>query len=253
MAFQSSSRVRSPVYTILFSCLILSLALSACGRLAGFSGFDGAEEPGPGDGENQDEGAFEPLDLSDGEDQTGAGDDVPPVSLSCPAEPMEISMFVHHTWNFSPNRDTEMMSVEGSTGLLAGCSLTVVRDKVTMEDCVVPFTNHGNLETDEGKCDIKANGFAVIVLEDGICEDGVITLTLSETLDPDEEYGGSMNCPNISQPYIPFYPPSITTREFQIQVGGMSATETVDPDLSGQFQYSKEWTLVSKDLELPEE
>lgn len=245
MAFQSSSRVRSPVYTILFSCLILSLALSACGRLADFTGFDG--------GEDQGEGGFEPLDLSDGEDQSSSGDDVPPVSLSCPAEPMEISMFVHHTWNFSPNRETEMMSVEGSTGPLAGCSLTVVRDKVTMEDCVVPFTNQGYLETDAGTCDITANGFALIALEDGFCEDGVITLTLSETLDPDEEYGGSMNCPNISQPYIPFYPPSLTTREFQIQIGGMSATETVDPDLSGQFQYSKEWTLVSKDLEMPEE
>lgn len=253
MSYQPVSSVTKSVFLFMILGLILILALSACGRLAGDLGNDGGEEPVPGEGEDQGEGGFEPLDISVEEDQPVEGDDVPPVAISCPAEPMEINMFLHHTWNFAPNRQTEMMSADGRTGTLADCSLVVHRDKVSMEDCVIPFDNSGYLESDQGRCNINAHGFALISLEDGFCKDGVITLTFSEILDSDQGYGGTLNCPGFSSPYIPFYPPSLTTREFHIQQGGMSATETMDPDLSGQFRYSKEWTLVSEDLELPEE
>jgi len=196
------------------------------------------------------------LESDDGGEQAGAsdsGEEIPPVWVHCPADPIEVTMFVHHTWNFSPNRETDKMSVDGRTGELASCTITVHGSQVEMADCQIPITNNGYIKTDDGMCDITASGFALISLEEGVCEDGVILLTLTESLDPDAGYDGAMNCPDISQPYIPFYPPSLTTREFPIQVGGMSASESMDPDLSNQFRYSKEWTLISDAFPFPEE
>jgi hypothetical protein len=74
--------------------------------------------------------------------------------------------------------------------------------------------------------------------EDTSSDGGKITITIVETIDPDSG-SGSMNCPNTSQPYFPFFSFSRTTREFYIQVGGAEASGSVDPDLSGQFMYNK--------------
>ncbi len=186
-------------------------------------------------------------------DSSDSGADVPPVWAHCPADPIEVTMFVHHTWNFSPNRETEKMSVDGRTGELASCAMTIHGSQVEMADCIIPITNTGFMKSDDGMCDITASGFALISLEEGVCQDGVIVLTLTETMDPGAGYDGAMNCPDISQPYIPFYPPSLTTREYAIQVGGMSATESMNPDLSNQFRYTKEWTLISDAFPFPEE
>lgn len=238
-----------------YFCLLLTvcLLLSACSALSKPSTASQGEEPV----ENQDtsgrmvEGEDQGSSRSAEGDRERGGDDIPPVWAHCPAEPMKMTMFIHHTWNFSPNREIEMMSVDGSTGALASCPMTVHKNEVTLEDCLIPITNTGFIQTDAGLCDISASGFAVITLEGGHCRDGVITLTISEDLDPDAGYEGAMNCPERSQPYIPYYPPSLTTRDFPLQVGGMSAAETADPDLSMQFQYSKEWTLISEELSLP--
>lgn len=245
------STIKKPL-VCLFLLIYLSGMLGACAVLDGGSvlqdqdAAQGDQTQGSVDGDSD-----ELAENHQAEDDAGAGDDVPPVWVSCPAEPMEISMFIHHTWNFSPNRDTEMMSVDGRTGALASCPLTVHRGKVSMKDCIVPVTNGGFIQTEDGKCSISTSGFAEISLESGFCRDGVITLTLVESLDPDAGYQGTMSCPNVSQPYIPVYPPSLSTLEFHLQTGGISAVESADPDLSMQFQYNKEWTLISKDMSYP--
>ncbi len=255
MKFHSVLHLRKPFFHAFFLFLIFSLIFGACSVLAESPGVEEGAESVPGEeSEDQGTGGKEGDPVSDpaGGGQSASEGEIPPAWAHCPAEAMEISMFIHHIWNFSPNRDAEQMSVDGSTGPLANCSLTVHKGNVSMEDCIIPITNTGFVQTDDGKCDITSSGFAVISLEEGFCQDGVITLTISEVLDPDAGYDGAMNCPNISQPYLPFYPPSLTTREFHIQQGGMSATESMNPDLSGQFKYDKEWTLVSEELPLPE-
>jgi len=251
---------RNPNHNIRSICLVFILLLlislfSAACSLPVVSG--SADKPSGQEEEGNtlatQEQALEPGDEGSGSDSSDSGENVPPVWIHCPADPIEVSMFIHHTWNFSPNRETEQMSVDGRTGALASCPITVHGSQVKMEDCLIPITNSGYVKTDDGMCDVTSSGFALISLEEGFCEDGVITLTLTENLDTEEGYEGAMNCPNTSQPYLPFFPPSITTREYPIQTGGMSATEAMDPDLTNQFRYSKEWTLVSDAFPYPEE
>lgn len=241
-------------YLALVVLLLISMIIAACSLTAAPESKDepsGQEEEGYNLAAQ--EQALEAGDEGSGIGSSDSGEDVPPVWFHCPADPIKVSMFVHHTWNFSPNRETEQMSVDGRTGALASCTLTVDGSQVNMGDCLIPITNSGYVKTDDGMCDVTTSGFARISLEEGFCRDGVITLTLTENLDTEEGYEGAMNCPNTSQPYIPFFPPSITTREYPLQTGGMSATESMDPDLTNQFRYSKEWTLISDAFPYPEE
>ncbi len=46
-------------------------------------------------------------------------------------------------------------------------------------------------------CDLTASGSALIEFEDGYCEDGVVTVTIFETLETDVTYDGAMNCPEM--------------------------------------------------------
>jgi len=236
---------------ILIFIIILSLSLIA----AGCSVLQNASQPA-GDSESE----FETIDLSgeDGDSDDSEADDSsgssesPPVMAHCPAEPMAMSLILNHTWDFSPNRDLEMMKVDGKTAPFVSCPLSVHGSKVTMEDCYFPFTSTGFVNTDAGPCDITASGDAVLSVEGAYCEDGKVTLTIIETIDTNVETSGAMNCPNKSQPYIPFYPFSGTTRTFAIVVGGFEQSEDMNPDLSNQFQYHKEWVLQSQDLPIPD-
>jgi hypothetical protein len=214
--------------------------------------------PQPTDGGEDD---LEMIDLSgeDGDSDDSDGDFSPddselPLSayIICPPNPMAMVLIVNHTWDFSPNRDLEKMKVDGKTAPFAACPLSVHGSQVTMEDCIFPFTSTGYVNTDAGQCDITASGDAILSVEGAGCDDGKITLTIIETIDTDGGTSGAMNCPNKSQPYIPFYPFSGTTRTFPIIVGGFEQTEDMDPDLSGQFKYHKEWVLQPKDLPIPE-
>ncbi|NQS90835.1 MAG: hypothetical protein HQ574_00365, partial [Chloroflexi bacterium] len=178
--------------------------------------------------------------------------DVSSLALVCPKDPTEFVLFLSHTWDFSPNRDLEKMRVDGQTAPFVSCPLTVQGSKVTMKDCFFPITNTGFILTDDGSCDISASGDAILSADEPYCENGKVIITFIESIDPDATTNGAMNCPNKSQPYIPFYPPSITTRTFDIAVGGHTQTEDMNPDLSNQFKYHKEWTLFSKDFPMPE-
>ena len=232
--------------------LLLALAILVCVSLVsgGCSILKGAADP------DQDGGQF-----TSQEQALESGDDAPlddpgdvsSAALACPKDLTEFVLFATHTWDFSPNRELELMKVEGQTGASSPCPFSVSGNTVIMEQCKVPITNTGFIQTDAGPCDITASGTAWISIEDASCEGGVITMTIVETIDPDSG-SGAMNCPETSQPYFPTFPFSRTTREFHIQVGGAEASESVDPDLTGQFMYNKNWTVHSEALgsELPE-
>jgi hypothetical protein len=234
-------------HTLLILCLIFTLLFAGCNVLQNVG------QPSGGDD------VFDEIDLSgdgdvadypdDGED-TSADEVPPPAAIVCPKGPEEFVLFVSHTWDFSPNRDVEKMKINGKTESSSPCPLTVAGSTVLMEECRVPITNTGFMQTDGGSCDISASGAALISIENAFCENGQVTMTIFETIDSDSG-SGSMNCPNKSQPYFPFFPYSGTTRTFTIQVGGSIKTEDMDPDLSNQFKYNKEWTLHGPGLDSP--
>jgi len=236
------TRKTSNLVLIFIITLCLSMIMAGCSVLQNVSQ--------PTDGGEDD---LEMIDLSgeDGDSDDLEGEDtsdvseVPSIMLTCPAEPMAMVLIVNHTWDFSPNRDLEKMKVDGKTAPFVSCPLSVHGNQVTMEECIIPFTSNGYVNTDAGQCDITASGDAILSVEWAVCEDGKITLTIIETIDTNTETNGAMNCPNKSQPYIPFYPYSGTTRTFPIVVGGFEQSEDMDPDLSGQFKYHKEWVLQS--------
>ena len=237
---------RSKPTQLIAILIIATLAITGC------AGLQTAGQPGGSLGDD----AFEEIDLSgegdvagypdDGEDSPSP-DDMPVVQAHCPAELTEFVLFLTHSWDFSPNRELDKIKVSGQTQPSSPCPFSVAGSTVIMEECRVSITNTGFIQTDDGPCDITASGTALVMIDDAACLDGVITMTIEESLDPDSG-SGAMNCPNRSQPYFPFYPFSRTTREFQIQMGGATATEAVDPDLSGQFMYNKAWTVHSEKL-----
>jgi hypothetical protein len=218
--------------------IVILLVLSACDILSLLPrGMDaGNGEPG------QEEG--------DSDEIPEPGDQNPPVAISCPSEPTQFTLFVSHTFDYSPGRNTQMMLISGSSGLSSPCSLTVDRERVTAQDCFIPYTNAGTVNTDAGPCQHDGQGQAILSIE-GSCSDGELTLTLTEMPDASAGLGGTLNCPQVSEPYVTFYPPSITTRTFVIQVGGYEATEDANPDISNSFTYHKSWTLYSQDLLSP--
>jgi hypothetical protein len=184
------------------------------------------------------------------EQALGAEGDVSSAALACPSDLTEFVLFATHTWDFSPGRELDLMKVEGQTGASSPCPFSVAGNTVIMEECTVPISNTGFIQTDAGPCDITASGAALISIEDASCEDGVITMTIVESINPDTG-SGAMNCPETSQPYFPLFPFSRTTRTFHIQVGGVEASESVDPDMSGQFMYNKTWSVHSETMGSP--
>jgi hypothetical protein len=231
--------------------IILALFLSACGvfQIAGKSSSSQADD------------VFDEIDLSSDSSDSGgsegesdsSADDIPVESLVegiCPKKGNDMPGFflIVHSWDFSPNRDLEMMKVVGQTAEATMCPITVNGSSVSAKTCLVPITNTGFVKTDDGMCDIQASGYAAIDFEDGFCEEGMVTVTITESLDADAGHSGAMNCPDTSQPYIPFYPPSITTASFEIKSDGFTFSESMDPDISNQFKYDKKWNLMFDDL-----
>ena len=232
---------------VLTIILVFALLLTACSILSA-AGEGSEEESLPPDKE---EPSSE--NLTSQEQALDSGDDIPLEPLVdglCPKEGNEMTGFflIVHSWDFSPNRELEMMKVNGQTAEVSMCPMKLVGTKFSAKPCSVPFNNTGFIKTDDGMCDISASGSALIEFEDGYCEDGVVTVTVVENLDTDAAYNGAMNCPNVSQPYPPTYPPSRTTVRFEVASSGTTASESLDPDLTNQFKYDKKWTLLFDDL-----
>jgi hypothetical protein len=169
--------------------------------------------------------------------------------IKCPEDATPYKLQLNHTFDFSPNRQTDQMQVTGHTSENAWCLVNVDGIKVEAEDCIVDFDFNGFVQGDDGKCDILGSSTALISI-DGECMPGVkgaefaeIYLTITETGNPDAMGGGTLDCPNYSGPYIGFYPPSFYIATFLV-------TDTPDydtdngPDLTGQFEYQKKYTLI---------
>lgn len=245
---RSQAGIRSgQILVTLCAVLAVLLLFSACSTSALTWQQDGEGPPPENALATQEQGLEEEAPASSGEGDLG--EDIPPVSLVeglCPKEGNSIEAFflVVHSWDFSPNRDLSLMKVDGQTDPMSSCRIIISGSKVSGEPCLVPITTSGYLQTDDGKCDLQATGYARIEFEKGSCEDGVVTVTIVENLDPDAGYDGAMNCPEISQPYAPVYPISRSTHSFTIKAQGDVASKTADPDETGQFRYEKKWNLM---------
>jgi len=199
---------------------------------------------------NFDLGNFDPEDFLpedfDIPDLDEFGEPEEPVSGSgiCPSQPTEYVLMVDHTWDFSINRDTENMKVDGWTDSNSECTVIIEGSQVNMPNCVVPISNEGFIQTDAGPCSITAYGYLEITLDNPRCEAGVVVARIIDVIDPDMESGGEMICPGSTQTYFPFYPFSNSAAQFRLQPGGDILVEEADPDVSNQFKYHKEWMLV---------
>lgn len=258
----STSTKHSSFFLVLALIACCSVLLSGCGQGL-------LSQPDPGSGE---EGAFDEIDLSgssgdadnggegeDGSAEENVDDGPKPVMLSCPAEPMNFNLELHHTWDFSPNRDTKQFKIDGETAVLVFCPLTIYKETVTMPQCWFPVTNNGTINTDAGPCTINATGGGYLEMVRGKCKDGVVTITVLETVDADAGLTGENDCPKAVEPFFAFYPASQNTLTYFIAVGGETVTiqgeraVTADEmDISGAYHYTKEWTLYTPDLPLPE-
>ena len=253
-------RSKRPIWFVGF-VFILSLMVVSCSVLTSLSQSSrGSSDPDKQSGsqeqvlasEDEEEGASgESGEGESGDRDDGDGEDedseIADLTLPvCPEKPTEFILDIAHTWDFSPNRDLEQMRVDGQTAASAFCPLTVSGSTVIMEDCRIPYTTSGFVQTDEGPCDIHASGVAIISADEPYCKKGEIVITFIESVDTDAMSVGALNCPGYSGPFFTYFPYSLTTRAFHIQSGGDTQYEDADPDISLQFRYHKEWTLHSE-------
>lgn len=214
--------------------------MPACALLP--AGLPGAGGPSQGDSTTQ-----PPSGQADNEGQSGEGPE--PAAAACPNKPQQAFLFISHTFDWSPNRDKSVAEINGQTEASAPCPVTIDGDKVTAGPCMVSYSNTGVVHGSDGDCQVQGQGQAEVDIE-GSCQQGVVTLTITE-FPADESPGATLTCPGKTTPYVTYYPPSLTTRTFQIQVGGADASEDANPDLTNQFSYHKTWSLRIEGLTSP--
>jgi hypothetical protein len=169
--------------------------------------------------------------------------EIDPVALTCPMEPLSGKLEINHSFDWSPNRDTENILVQGSTDEGVWCLVTVTGGKVVVDECVITYSNNGYFKGNNGECTVLGTGTAAVEVT-GSCKDGQLNLEISEYID-EAELGVSMTCPGgFSQPYPTFYPFTLKEATFFIQVEGSTVTERVAEDLSHSYSYNKSWTLI---------
>ena len=151
----SLSTLRLKLVLVLSILLCIAILISGCGILSG-----GKSSSDPDGNYTSQEQALE----SDDGDMDIPSDetDLEPVALTCPSEMTEFVLFASHTWDFSPNREVDQMKVDGQTSPSSPCPFSVAGSTVIMEECHVPITNTGFIQTDDGPCDITASGEALI-------------------------------------------------------------------------------------------
>jgi hypothetical protein len=138
-------RSRSRLVLILSILIGLSLAISGCSILGA--------APDPVDPDYE---------YTSQEQALESGDDIERAALVCPKDMTKFALFPAHTWDFSPSRDLELMKINGQTEALSPCPFSVAGSTVIMEECHVPITNTGFIQTDDGPCDITASGMAFV-------------------------------------------------------------------------------------------
>jgi len=240
--------IKSGTWLALFLVLVLCMAACTGAQRAlnqveqqlqgGGDTSDGEGQASEGDGGG--EGA-------QGEDATGgeepSGDDIGFVNLNCPEGPVPVKLEIGHNFNYSPNRETDVYSVNATTNSGAWCMLTIAGSKVTAEPCNFTYHYEGFVVAEEVVCQIVGDGRAGLEIT-GQCKDGRVKLTLSEYAD-DEGLSGTLSCPGAPPvEYGTAYPLSQTIATFAIALGGYTITEWDDPDDTGQFAYFKSWKLI---------
>jgi len=219
--------------------LILLLSLSACNA--------------PQDSEDDAvQGELSSQEQALGSDDSSEGtnpDDIGPAHVKCPESEIPYKLQLNHTFDFSPNRQTELMQVSGKTTSDAWCLVFISGTSVQADDCLVGYDYSGYIQGSDGKCDVSGSSTALISIE-GECMPGVqgsefaeIYLTITETENPDGDISGALNCPGHSGAYIGFYPPSFFIATFPVADTASYDTDP-GPDLTGQFEYSKKYILT---------
>ena len=191
--------------------------------------------------------------LEGGDGSSESGGEPEPLALACPTEGMVYKLQFNHSWEFKPAGQGELMTVTGHTTPDAWCLVYSKGATVEAEPCVIGYQYSGFIQTSDGKCSIEGASTALIEFE-GECmqapanSDGVaeLYLTIIETQDPDGDLSGALNCKDYTGPYLGFYPPSHSTMNFAITRGGSTQTDNID--LTGQFNFSKSWTLTPSSM-----
>ncbi|MCJ7823638.1 MAG: hypothetical protein MUP44_01930 [Anaerolineales bacterium] len=187
-----------------------------------------------------------------GSDESSEGsnpDDSGPARVLCPEQEIPYKLQFNHTFDFSPNRQTEIMRVTGQTTADAWCLVFISGTSVQADDCIVGYDYTGYIQGSDAKCDVSGSSTALISIE-GECMPGVqgsefaeIYLTIMETENPDGDISGALNCPGHSGTYIGFYPPTFFIATFPVTDTAAYDTDP-GPDLTGQFEFSKNYSLT---------
>ncbi|MDZ7843915.1 MAG: hypothetical protein U5K99_03825 [Anaerolineales bacterium] len=266
-----SKRLSETWLTVVVFVLVGSLLVAGCGQLlsdlmgpdGGDAGGEGVEfdeidlsggSEGEGDGESDRGEGDSALDLLDdmmeeaaeqGDSVKSEPDPIDPVSLSCPSEAANFTLFLTHSWDFSPGLQTEVMLIKGSTQPSASCSFLVEKNKVSFPPCYISFTNTGKMYSESGtQCDVNANATALVEVmpEESYCKDGVLVLTITEIWDADAPYTSNMVCEGRSYPHVAYYSPLVRTVEFTLTSGVVTASEKVD-GFANSWNYNRVWSV----------
>jgi len=208
---------------------VLAVATVGCG--GGERSLTQMEQPLEGDDVDGDE---------DGAESPGGDPGV--VSLICPEEAVPLKLAIAHEYNYSPNRQTDVYSVNATTDPNAWCMITVRGSQVTADPCNFSYHYEGFTTDGSTVCQIAGDGKAGLEIT-GQCKDGLLDLQLSEYAD-DSGLTGKLNCPGVAAiEYGTAYPRSLTEARFGLSSGGDTVTEFTERDVTGQFSFKKTWTL----------
>ena len=229
-----------PLITLMVIMLLVIPLVTSCGTQSVPIDDSGGEES-PADS------------TGDESNQESGPEDIGIVFPNCPEEPVVFKLQLKHTFDFSPGRDTAKMLISGHTTEDAWCLVVLRGTVIEADDCLVGYKYNGFVQTSDGKCDIQGESTALISIE-GECAPGVpnaletagvaeIYLTITETGNPDADVSGTFTCPDFSDAYLGFYPPSFSVMSFGIEDIGSSDFDS-DLDITGQFEFDKSWTLI---------
>ncbi len=193
---------------------------------------------------------FEGIDLSGDDDSDEGIPSEPMPDNQCPKPGTSIDGYIEieHTWDWSLNREVEKMKIDGKTEADSLCPITISSNTMFAQYCLVPITNTGFIKTEKGvKCGVNSSGWAVVKFEDGICDNGIVHVTILESMEAENANTGSMICPGYTAPYGVYFPFTRTDVEFGLNTSGVvHFTEEANPDPTETFKYEKSWTLFLK-------
>jgi hypothetical protein len=166
---------------------------------------------------------------------------------SCPAG-RYYQLEITHEFTFSPGNSQEIR-VQGKTIGLQWINLYVNRRLVSFPQDGTDFEYEyqGRL----GPAAVQGKGLALIQVESAECQNGVITLTITET-NSDSEPNGTMTVPGVySGPYYVPFPHSRHILSLALTPPDSWHSNTANYTNAGDstypFDYTKNWILIDKE------